>query len=386
MAEQDESGERTEQPTEKRLREARDQGNVPRSRELATAAVFGAGVLALTATAPTLARNSLGWMKIALTPDMNLRGHPDQLFGHAGQLLLKLLLVMAPLAIVCVLAGVAGPLLMGGLKFSQKSLMPDFKRLSPAAGLKRLYGPESLAELLKSLLRVVFVGGAAALALKLGLNKLRALLDMPLEAAASSGLGFTGVLLLSTAGALGLLAAIDAPYQKWNYTRKLKMTRQELRDEMKESEGRPEVKGRIRQMQHQLSQRRMMEDVPSADVIVVNPTHYAVALKYDGGQMGAPRVVAKGVDEIAHRIREVAERHRVAIVSSPPLARALYREGQIGREIPVRLYSAVAHILSYVYQLRAWREGAVDYPDQPVVEVDEQLSGKPGGAKPGENA
>ena len=187
------------------------------------------------------------------------------------------------------------------------------------------------------------------------------------------------VLLLSTAGALGLLAAIDAPYQKWNYTRKLKMTRQELRDEMKESEGRPEVKGRIRQMQHQMSQRRMMEDVPSADVIVVNPTHYAVALKYDGGQMGAPRVVAKGVDEMAHRIREVAERHRVAIVSAPPLARALYREGQIGREIPVRLYSAVAQILSYVYQLRAWRSGAAEhYPDQPVVDVDEQLGDKRG--------
>jgi flagellar biosynthesis protein FlhB len=371
MAEQDESGERTEQPTEKRLREAREKGNIPRSRELATAAVFGAGVLAMSGMAPALAREALGWMKIALTPSPELMQQPDALFGHTGQLLLGLLVVIAPVAAICVLAGFAGPLLMGGLGFSSKSLMPDFKRLSPLAGIKRLYGPESLAELLKSLLRVALVGGAAALCLIFGLKQLRSLLDMPLEQATRSGLGFTGVLLLATAGALMLLAALDAPYQKWNHIRKLKMTRQELRDEMKESEGRPEVKGRIRQLQQQMSQRRMMEDVPSADVIVVNPTHYAVALKYDSGKMGAPRVVAKGVDELAFRIREVAEMHKVAIVSSPPLARSLYREGEIGREIPVRLYSAVAQILSYVYQLRAWRHGAATLPALPEIDVDE---------------
>ncbi|MEL1264246.1 flagellar biosynthesis protein FlhB [Pseudoxanthomonas putridarboris] len=371
MAEQDESGERTELPTEKRLRDAREQGNIPRSRELATAAVFGAGVLSIIAMAPLLGRNALGWMKVALSPEPGLMRQPDQLFGHVGLLLLKLLAVVSPIALVCVLAGIAGPALMGGLRFSQKSLMPDFKRLSPMAGIKRLYGPESVAELLKSLLRVVLVGGAATLCIRLGLNPLRELMTMPLEQAVRSGLGFTSTLLLATTGALILLAAIDAPYQKWNWKRKLKMTRQELREEMKESEGRPEVKGRIRQLQHQLSQRRMMEDVPTADVIVVNPTHYAVALKYESGQMGAPTVVAKGVDEMAQRIREVADAHRIAIVSAPPLARALYREGQIGREIPVRLYAAVAQILSYVYQLRAWRIGQAALPDLPAVDVDE---------------
>ncbi|TWI02814.1 flagellar biosynthetic protein FlhB [Luteimonas cucumeris] len=375
MSEQDESGERTEQPSEKRLREAREQGNIPRSRELATAAVFGAGVIAIAATMPSLARQSLGWMQHALTPDPALRQHPDALFGHVGELLLELLWVVAPIAGICVLAGLVGPLLLGSISFSSKSLMPDFKRLNPASGLKRLYGQESVAELFKSLLRVALVGGAAALCLKLGLDQLTALLDMPLEQAARSGLGFTGTLLFATAGALVLLAVIDAPYQKWNHRRKLMMTRQELREEMKESEGRPEVKGRIRQLQHQMSQRRMMEDVPSADVIVVNPTHYAVALKYENGKMGAPRVVAKGVDELAHRIREIAEQHRVAIVSSPPLARALYREGEIGREIPVRLYSAVAQILSYVYQLRAWRNGAAPSPELPTIEVDEGANG-----------
>ncbi|MBA3929071.1 MAG: flagellar biosynthesis protein FlhB [Xanthomonas sp.] len=371
MSEQDESGERTELPTEKRLREAREQGNVPQSRELATAAVFGTGVLTIIAMGPGLARDTLGWMKIALTPDPALMRQPDQLFGHVGLMMLKLLVAIAPVAAICVLAGLAAPVAMSGLRFSQKSLMPDFKRLSPAAGLKRLYGAEGMAELLRSLLRVALIGGAAAICLTLGLNPLRELLTMPLEQAVRSGLKFTSTLLLATTGGLVLLAAIDAPYQKWNWLRKLKMTREELRKEMKESEGSPEVKGRIRQMQQQMSQRRMMEDVPKADVIVVNPTHYAVALKYQAGQMGAPTVVAKGVDELAMRIREVADAHRIAIVSAPPLARALYREGQLGREIPVRLYAAVAQILSYVYQLRAWRVGEAPLPDLPSVDVDE---------------
>jgi flagellar biosynthetic protein FlhB len=371
MSEQDESGERTELPTEKRLREAREQGNIPRSRELATAAVFGAGVLAIIGMGPGLARNALGWMKIALTPDPLLMRQPDQLFGYVGIMMLKLLVAIAPVAAICVMAGLAAPALMSGFQFSQKSLMPDFKRLNPAAGLKRLYGAESVAELLKSLLRVVLIGGAAAICLKMGLNPLRELLTMPLEQAVRSGLKFTSTLLLATTGGLILLAAIDAPYQKWNWMRKLKMTRQQLREEMKESDGNPEVKGRIRQMQHQMSQRRMMEDVPKADVIVVNPTHYAVALKYQAGQMGAPTVVAKGLDEMALRIREIADAHRIAIVSAPPLARALYREGQLGREIPVRLYAAVAQILSYVYQLRAWRVGEAPLPDLPSLDVDE---------------
>ena len=180
MSEQDESGERTELPTEKRRREAREQGNIPRSRELATAAVFGAGVLAIIAMGPSLARNALGWMKIALTPDAALMRQPDQLFGHVGLLLLKLLAVIAPVAGICVLAGLVAPVAMSGLQFSQKALMPDFKRLSPAAGLKRLYGAESVAELLKSLLRVALIGGAAAICVKLGLNPLRELLTTPL--------------------------------------------------------------------------------------------------------------------------------------------------------------------------------------------------------------
>ncbi|WP_028917058.1 flagellar biosynthesis protein FlhB [Pseudoxanthomonas sp. J35] len=376
MAENEDGQERTEQPTEKRLREARERGDIPRSRELATAAVFGAGVLALVAAGPMLGRHALGWMRQALSPDPMLREAPERLLAHTGTLTLGLLAVAAPLLAVCLAAAFAGPLAMGGLRMASKGLVPDLKRLDPLAGLKRIYGPEGLAELAKSLLRVALVGAAAGLALLHGLDVLRAMPGQGLEAAARTGLRFAGSLLLATAAALLLLAAMDAPYQKWNWLRKLKMTRQELREELKETEGRPEVKGRIRQLQLQLSQRRMMEAVPTADVIVVNPTHYAVALKYDGGAMRAPTVVAKGVDEVALRIRELAERHRVAVVSAPPLARALYREGQLGQEIPVRLYAAVAQVLSYVYQLRAWRTGAVRaHPQLGPVAVDEFQEG-----------
>ncbi|HET6395993.1 MAG TPA: flagellar biosynthesis protein FlhB [Pseudoxanthomonas sp.] len=377
MAENEDGQERTEQPTAKRLRQARERGDIPRSRELATAAVFGAGVVALMAAGPMLGRGALGWMRGALSPDPGLLEAPERLFAHMGELLLKLLLVASPLVAVCLLAAFAAPLALGGFNVAGESLVPNLSRLDPLAGLKRIYGAESLAELVKSLLRVALVGGAAGLALAYGMDVLRAMPNQGLEEAARTGLHFAATLLLATAGALFLLAAIDAPYQKWNWTRKLKMTRQELREELKESEGNPQVKGKIRQMQFQLSQRRMMEAVPTADVIVVNPTHYAVALKYDGGTMRAPTLVAKGVDEMAFRIREVADRHRVAVVSAPPLARALYREGQLGKEIPVRLYAAVAQVLSYVYQLRAWRAGAAAaHPQLGPVAVDEFPEGE----------
>jgi len=375
MAENENGAERTEQPTPKRLEDARKDGNIPRSRELGTVAVFGAGVVLLMAAGGMMARGALIWMRSALSPEL-LHVGSGQLFAqHMGHLLLRFFWIISPLLVVCLLACAIAPLLMGGLKFSSKALTPDLKRMSPIRGIKRLYGPEGLAELFKSLLRVVLVGAAAGLCLWWGIPKMLVLIHQPLQRAAGDALGFALLLLISTAAALGLLAAIDAPYQKWNWMRKLKMTRQELRDELKDTEGKPEVKGRIRQLMQQMAQRRMMEDVPTADVIVVNPTHYAVALKYDGESMRAPKVVAKGVDEVAARIRAVGEKHKVAILSAPPLARALYREAKIGQEIPVRLYAAVAQVLSWVYQLRTWKQGAgVPWPQAPRIDIDENAS------------
>jgi len=373
MAENESAGERTEQPTPKRLADARKQGNIPRSRELATAAVFAAGVVVLAGFGPAMARGALRWMRAALTPDARLSGAPQDLFAHAGHLLLRLFAVIAPLLVICLAAGFIAPLLMGSLKVSSKALTPDLKRLNPLAGIKRLYGAQALAELVKSLLRVALVGSAAGLCLWQGVQQqLLPLLNQALEPAIAHALGFTLSLLISTAAALALLAALDAPWQVWNWKRKLKMTRQELRDELKDSEGKPEVKGRIRQIMQQMTQRRMMEAVPTADVIVVNPTHYAVALKYAGESMRAPILLAKGADDIAARIRAIAGQHQITIVHAPPLARALYREASIGQEIPVRLYTAVAQVLSYVYQLRAWTPGRAGAPMLPEILVDEQ--------------
>lgn len=369
MSENDQSGEKTEQPTPKRLNDARKDGNIPRSRELSTAAVYGACVLAMMAFSGSLAANGVAWMQRALRPDPGLLQQPQELFGHAGSLLLGGMLVISPLLAIGLLASFISPLLMGGLQWTNKSLMPKLDRMSPLAGIKRLYGPDALAEFAKSLLRVLFVGVAGGLMMASSLPLLRGLLHKPLETAMHEGLQSALRLMLATAVAFFLLAALDAPYQRWNWLRKLKMTREELKREMKESEGSPEVKGRIRQLQMQASQRRMMQDVPGADVIVVNPTHYAVALKYQGEQMNAPVVVARGVDEVALRIRALAQQHRVAVVSAPPLARALYREGQLGKEIPVRLYSVVAQVLSYVYQLNDWRSGPV--PVLPSLQVEE---------------
>jgi flagellar biosynthetic protein FlhB len=375
MAENEQAGERTELPTEKRLREAREKGNIPRSRELATAAVFSAGVFTLIVLANAMITGARGWMQAALSPDPGLRQTPMALFGHFGELLLQLLWVCAPLALACLLASVITPPLMGGLRFSGQALLPNLSKLNPLTGFKHLFGLDGISELIKSLLRVALVGSATVLCIWHHLDDLRAMLGQSLEQAINTGQGFALDLLQYAAVALILLAAFDAPYQKWNWMRKMKMTRDEIKREMKESEGSPEVRGRIRQMQQQLSQRRMMEAVPSADVVLVNPTHYAVALKYDGSSMRAPKVVAKGVDETALRIREIGEQHRVTIVSAPPLARALYREAKLDMEIPVRLYSAVAQVLSYVYQLRAWRRGPM--PRLPAIELDE-FGGKQG--------
>lgn len=374
MAENENGQEKTEEPSLKRLQDAREKGNVPRSRELATAAVFGAGVASLLAMGGSVTVQAKDWMRGALSPDIALLESPQDMFGYTGDLLLGFLWILAPLMLATLLACFIAPAVMGGFNFATKGLVPDLKKLDPMAGLKRIYGPEGLAELLKSLLRVLLVGGAATLFLWPAMPRLRAMLHQPLEQAAAGGMKFAMWMLMATTAAMLLVALVDAPYQKWNWRRKLMMTRQELREEMKESEGRPEVKGRIRQLQHEMSQRRMMEDLPTADVVVVNPTHYAVALKYDGDAMRAPRVIAKGVDEMALRIREVAGQHRITLVEAPPLARVLYREADIGQEIPVKLYAAVAQVLSYVYQLRTWRAGTPQ-PQLAALEVDEGDAG-----------
>lgn len=373
MAQESEDGqEKTEEPSEKRLREAREKGQVVRSRELATASVFGLSTLALIGMGGSMAVATGQWMRHALSFEGFVPGDGRALSARFGGLLFELLTAVSPLIIACFVAGFLAPAILGGFHFSTSALVPDLTKLNPISGLKRIYSLDGLAELARSLLRVLLIGGMAAVGILHTLPRLLGLMHQPLGVAAAEGLGLILHTMVLMAIGLGLLAAVDVVYQRWSHRHKLMMTRQELLQEMKESEGRPEVKAKIRRMQRDMAQRRMMEDVPSADVILVNPTHYAVALRYEAGRMRAPTLVAKGADEIARIIRETGEHHGVPIVSAPPLARSLYRQGEIGREIPVNLYSAVAQILGYVYQLRLWRRQGGAMPAMPVIDLPEE--------------
>lgn len=368
MSESDKE-DRTEPASDKRLREARERGQAPRSKELGTAAIFGVASIALLSLGDGVAAGAQAWMRQALTIAPGLLDGSQSPLTRAGVELLGLAKIVAPIFLLCLAAGFLSPIALGGLRIATQALAPDFTRMNPLSGLKRMYGREGWVELLKSLLRIGLIAGAVALCVNSGFRHLLDLQQRPLEVAVGEGLRLAAWTLLAIAGSLTVLALIDVPYQLWSHARGLMMTKQEVRDEMKESEGRPEVKSRIRQMQMQLSQRRMMDAVPTASVIVVNPTHYAVALLYDPKKMRSPKVVAKGTDEIARIIRETGERHRVPIVSAPPLARRLYRDVEIDREIPVSLYAAVAQILSYVFQLNRWRDGRGPAPELPIVDL-----------------
>lgn len=366
---------RTEAPSEKRLREARERGDVPRSRELANVAVLGCATLALKVTGPHLGTASREWMRGALQFEPGLVGQPDRLPVYAAKTFAAFLVPVAPLVLAAIAGCFIAPALMSGFRFSAQAFKADLTRLNPLAGLTRMYGKESLAELGRSLLRLLLIGGVAAMVIKASMGRL---LDMPgqsLEAAVASGVDVVSSVFLALVLAMAVLAALDVPYQRFAWRARLKMTKQELRDEAKESEGNPEIKARMRHVARQIANQRMMEAVPTADVVVTNPTHYAVALKYDAGAMRAPKVVAKGVDEMALHIRELAGAHKVALVEAPPLARALYRQCKVDEEIPVKLYAAVAQVLTYIFQLKNWHPARGPMPQ--LVQVDVGADGAP---------
>ncbi|QNN46687.1 flagellar biosynthesis protein FlhB [Thermomonas brevis] len=373
MSEAADREDRTEAPSAKRLRQARERGDVPRSRELAGVAVLGTSVITLLVLGPGVARGAMGWMRDALAFDSGLVGHQDRLATHAAAMLAGLAVPLLPLVAIALGACFISPAVMGGFHFSTEALQPNFNRLNPMSGFERMYGREGRVELLRSVLRILLVGAVGFWVVRRAMVTMPLLQNMPLEGAVADGLGFMLHALAAMVGAMALLAAVDVPYQRWSHNEKLKMTKQEVREEFKENEGNPEVKGKIRQLARQMAQRRMMEAVPDADVIVVNPTHYAVALKYEAGRMRAPKVVALGIDEIALKIREIAKAHRVATVEAPPLARALYRHSALDQEIPVQLYAAVAQVLSYVFQLRRWHPSHGPMPSLATVAVDPAL-------------
>ncbi|MEO7773682.1 MAG: flagellar type III secretion system protein FlhB, partial [Steroidobacteraceae bacterium] len=257
---------------------------------------------------------------------------------------------------------------IGGWTFSGQKMAPKFERMDPIAGFGRMFSVNGLVELVKSMMKFLLVGAVGTIVVWANLDAMLNLGREPIVAAITHASYISGQALLALSGSLILIAAMDAPYQMWQHRRELRMTREEVRREHKEQDGSPEVKGRIRQLQRERAQRRMMLDVPKADVIVVNPTHYAVALRYDDKKMRAPIVVAKGVDLMAARIREVAAEHNVPIFEAPPLARAMFRSVEIGGEIPSQLYAAVAQVLTYIFQLRSAVRDHVAPPPAPTID------------------
>jgi flagellar biosynthetic protein FlhB len=374
MAENDDQ-ERTEQPSEKRLRESREKGDVPRSRDLSGAVVVLAGVSALMnggAAAMEHVRRIYG---LGLTYDRAAL-FSEQLPGRALSMAMhEAMSLFAPVALATMLAALAAPLLLGGLNFSAEALEPKFERLDPIKGLGRIFAMRGLVELAKSLLKLLLIGGILVMVLKNWQDDLMATGVGEVRAGTFKAMSLLGHGALLFGSILALIGGADALYQKFDHNKRLRMTRQELKDESKESDGNPELKGRIRQLQFQMARKRMMQELPKADVLITNPSHFAVALRYDEGRMGAPRVIAKGMDELALQIRLVASSHRIPTVEAPPLARALYATTQIDREIPSALYVAVAQVLAYVFQLKQAVSRGDAPPSAPQPDVDPDLMG-----------
>lgn len=369
--------ERTERATPKRLEEARRKGQIPRSRELNMAAVMITGSLVFLAIKSQLGGHLLQLLRRGLSPDPALLHDPATMSKALGEAGLTTLAAFAPLLAALAIAAILGAVALGGLTLSADPLTPKLSKLSPLKGLKRMFGVKGLVEVGKALAKAGLIGGvaigylslSAGDVLQLGLRPLR------IEMADSGQLVATTLLICSLS--LLLIALADVPFQLWNHQKELRMTRKEVQDEMKETEGRPEVRSRVRRLQQELSDRRMLEDLPTAHVIVTNPTHFAVALQYAEGEMNAPRVVAKGVDHMATRIRAIGGEHKILCFEAPLLARALYWTTEIGQEIPHQLYLAVAQVLTYVFRLKAAAENLGEWPDRPVISVDEELAQQP---------
>ncbi|PCC97537.1 flagellar biosynthesis protein FlhB [Halopseudomonas pelagia] len=375
MAEQSDSGQdKSEDPTEKRLKESRDKGQVARSKELNTLAVVMVASLGLIMLGPEMGRRLLDLMIFNFSIDRAALYSTDTM---GLQLLASVgigLDVIGPLFFMLLIAALVGPVLLGGWLLSAKSMAPKFERMNPLAGLKRMFSLKALVELLKALAKFLVVLVTALFVLNLFQDQMLTLDRQPLPDAIEHSGYILGMALVFLACSLILIAAVDIPFQLWDNKQKLKMTKQEVKDEYKDSEGKPEVKSRIRQLQREMAERRMMGEVPKADVVITNPTHYAVALKYDPIKSGAPIVIAKGADFTALRIREVAAEHEIIVLESPPLARAVFYSTELDQQIPSGLYLAVAQVLAYVFQLRQYRAGQGKRPGpMPKPDIPEDL-------------
>jgi len=356
MAE-DSGQEKTEEPTGKKIEESKKKGQVARSKELGTMFVLIFSAISLLLYGPEIGKGLYNIMGRMLSLNRNETYDTTKMFSVWGSVADALVFPMAMFVFIIALAGVIGNTLLGGFNFSWQAAAPKASKMSPAKGIKRMFGPQAGVELVKSILKFAVVAGFAIFLINTFFDEI---LHLSIESAPGNiihALEILAWMFLGLTCTLTIIAAIDAPYQSHKHHKELKMTLQEVKDEYKNSEGDPQIKARIRQTQRQMSQRRMMQDVPDADVVVTNPTHYSVALKYDTERAGAPIVLAKGVDEMAMQIRKIAKGNEVPLVESPMLTRALYHTAEVGEQIPDQLFTAVAQVLAYVFQLKRFQKG-----------------------------
>jgi flagellar biosynthetic protein FlhB len=362
----EESGfERTEPASERRREQAREEGQVAHSRELSTLTLLLAAGGGLWFMGVGLAERLSELMRRGMLLSRALAFDTDLMVLRLKDSSLDILLAFSPLLLLLVLAGVSSELLLKGWNFTFKPLLPDWNRLDPLQGLARIVSWQGVIEMLKAIIKTVLIGGIAAWVIWHNSGAVLGLVTEPLNSGMVHLVRLLGSSFLIMAGSMILVTAVDVPFQVWDHGRKLRMTREEVRQENRETEGDPQVKQRIRTQQREMARRRMMSEIPKADVVVTNPTHYAVALRYQGNSMRAPQVVAKGAHLLAQRIGALAREHDVPVLEAPPLARALYRHAELGDEVPAALYTAVAEVLAYVYQLRRQQEAGGPMPQPP---------------------
>ena len=364
MASED-NDDKTESPTAQRLQKARDEGQIPRSKELTSVLIMLVGVCILWFGGASFGQRLTMVLSSGLRFDHKIISDQNLILGQIIIMLKTALIGMLPLLVGVVIIALVAPVMLGGLVFSTKTLAFKFSKLNPISGIGRLFSAQVGAELVKALMKALLMGGVAGLFLwHHWPDMMRLMSESPLTAMASA-MNLAGLCALLVSLSIIPMVGFDVFWQIYSHLKKLRMSRQDIRDEFKQSEGDPHVKGRIRQMQRSAARRRMMADVPKADVIVTNPTHYSVALQYDENKMSAPKVVAKGAGAVALRIRELGTENRVPILEAPPLARALYRHAEIGQQIPGQLYAAVAEVLAWVWQLKRWRLSGGQRPVKP---------------------
>ncbi|EMJ9776949.1 TPA: flagellar type III secretion system protein FlhB [Morganella morganii] len=357
--------EKTEDPTPHKREKARKEGQIPRSKELTSVMMLLVGWALMFSSGSYLVRGLSQLLSEGLRFDISAAIETNRMFYQMDNLFGMAMKAVLPFMLGLYITGIASPLLLGGLNLSAKSIKVDLKRISPVAGFKRLLSKQVLSELLKGVLKVALVGCAGALFFYLNKSYFIQLVNQSVVGALSDAMMLILYALLTVILFLIPVAGYDVFYQIMSNLKKLRMSRQEIRDEFKQQEGDPQVKGRIRQLQRAAARGRMMADVPDADVIVNNPTHYSVALSYKENGMSAPVVLAKGAGEVALRIRELGKEHGIPSLEAPPLARALYRHCEPGEQIPVTLYSAVAEVLAWVYGIRRWRNSGGIKPKSP---------------------